>query len=88
MVKNYLKVALRSILKKRIFSFINILGLAIGSASFLLIVKYVSFENSYDEFHNNPKTIYRVGLEQYVNNELLINSAENYPGVVPAMLAD
>ncbi|MEQ9167864.1 MAG: ABC transporter permease [Fulvivirga sp.] len=88
MVKNYLKVALRSILKKRIFSFINILGLAIGSASFLLIVKYVSFENSYDEFHNNPKTIYRVGLEQYVNNELLINSAENYPGVGPAMLAD
>lgn len=88
MVKNYLKIALRSILKKRVFSFINILGLAIGAASFLLIIKYVDFENSYDSFHKNPETLYRVQLNQYLNNELMISSAENYPGVGPAMVND
>lgn len=88
MVKNYLKVALRSILKKRVFSFVNILGLAIGAASFLLIIKYVDFENSYESFLKNPQNIYRVRLDQYVNNELMISSAENYPGVGPAMVND
>lgn len=88
MVKNYLKVALRSILKKRVFSFVNILGLAIGAASFLLIIKYVDFENSYESFLKDPQNIYRVRLDQYVNNELMISSAENYPGVGPAMVND
>ncbi|MEQ8926122.1 MAG: ABC transporter permease [Fulvivirga sp.] len=88
MVKNYLKVALRSILKKRVFSLINILGLSIGAASFLLIIKYVDFENSYDNFHSKPESLYRVQLNQYLNNELMISSAENYPGVGPAMVND
>lgn len=88
MVKNYLKVALRSILKNKIFSIINILGLALGAASFLLIVHYVSFEKSFDRFVKNPETLYRVTLKQYLNNELMISSAENYPGVGPAMVSD
>jgi len=88
MVKNYLKVALRSILKNKIFSIINILGLALGAASFLLIIHYVSFEKSYDRFFNNPETLFRLTLKQYLNNELMISSAENYPGVGPAMVSD
>jgi len=88
MVKNYLKIALRSILKKKIFSLVNILGLATGSAAFLLLIQYVDFQHSYDEFHKNPESIYRVTLAQYLNNELMLESAENYPGVGPAMVAD
>jgi len=88
MVKNYLKVALRSILKNKVFSIINILGLALGAASFLLIVQYVHFERSYDRFHTDAERIYRVQLDQYLNNELMISSAENYPGVGPAMVAE
>lgn len=88
MVKNYLKVALRSILKSKIFSFVNILGLAIGIAAFLLIVQYVNFELSYDRFIPNYESIYRVTLDQYLNNELMTASAENYPGVGPAMLEE
>lgn len=85
MVKNYLKVALRSILKNKIFSIINVLGLSIGAAAFILIVQYVRFEKSYDTFLDRPESIYRVTLDQYLNNELMISSAENYPGVGPAM---
>lgn len=85
MVKNYLKVALRSILKNKIFSFVNILGLAIGIAAFQLIIQYVHFELSYDKFVPGAENIYRVTLEQYLNGELVTASAENYPAAGPAM---
>lgn len=88
MVKNYLKVALRSILKHKIFSIINIVGLSLGAAAFILIVQYVKFEKSYDSFLQNPENLYRVTLDQYLNNELMISSAENYPGVGPAMVEE
>ncbi len=88
MVKNYLKTALRSILKSKTFSFINVSGLSIGISAFLLIIVYVQSEWSYDKFHRNSSTIYRVALEQYLNNELILASAENYPGVGPALTAE
>ena len=88
MVKNYLKVAFRNILKSKIFSIVNILGLAIGTAAFLLILEYVKFELSYDKFLPESSNIYRVSLAQYLNGDLMTESAENYPAVGPAMLAD
>lgn len=88
MVKNYLKVAFRSILKSKVFSIVNVLGLAIGIAAFLLIVQYVNFELSYDRFIPQSENIYRVTLEQYLNNEMMTESAENYPGVGPALLEE
>ncbi|TRX52634.1 FtsX-like permease family protein [Fulvivirga sp. M361] len=88
MLTNYFKTALRSILKTRIFSLINISGLAIGTAAFLLITLYVQFELSYDKMHRNSENIYRVQLDQYLNNELAISSAECYPGVGPALLEE
>ena len=51
MFKNYLKVAFRNLFKEKVFSCINVFGLAIGIASFLLILQYVVFERSYDNFH-------------------------------------
>jgi putative ABC transport system permease protein len=50
MLKNYLKIAYRNLLKNKVFSLINILGLAIGMTACLLILQYVSFEMSYDNF--------------------------------------
>ncbi len=64
MVKNYLKIAIRSLLKHRIYSFINILGLAIGIASSLIILLHVEDEMSYDDFHPNGDYIYKVVLER------------------------
>src|ERR1700712_842347 len=60
MFKNYLKIALRNILRHKAFSFINIVGLAIGMASSILIMLWVQNELSYDRFHARSKNIYRV----------------------------
>ncbi len=60
MFKNYLKIAVRNLLKNRIYSFINIIGLAIGLATCLLIMVYVLHETSYDQFHTNSDRIFRI----------------------------
>ena len=60
MLKNMLKVAIRNILKERIYSFINILGLTIGITCSVLILLYVNDEISYDKFHENGENVYRV----------------------------
>jgi len=60
MLKNYVKVAFRSLKKRPSFTVINILGLAIGIACCLLIALYVFNELSYDHFHNKADRIYRV----------------------------
>ena len=60
MIKNYLKVALRNLGSRKGFTFINVLGLAIGIASCLLIAAYVFHELSYDRFHEKYDRIYRV----------------------------
>lgn len=88
MIKNYLRIALRSLLKHKFYSFIHIFGLAIGMSVFLLIALYVRFERSYEDFIPEAENIYRVTLEQYLNGELQMASAENYPGVGPALLQE
>lgn len=64
MFLNYLKIAFRNIKKTRLFSLINILGLAIGMTSCLLILHYVYFEKSYDTFHEDSDRIYRLRVER------------------------
>jgi len=63
MLKNYLKISLRNIFKSKIFSFINITGLAIGMAGTLLILMYVLNELSYENFHQNRDRIYRIAVD-------------------------
>lgn len=60
MFRNYFKIAVRQLLKNKFYSLINILGLAIGLTSCLLIYLYVSNELSYDQFHKNKDRIYRI----------------------------
>lgn len=64
MFKNNLKIALRSLLKQRVYSFINLLGLAVGVASCLLILLFVQNEFSYDKFFQDHERIYRMVLER------------------------
>jgi len=64
MLKNYLKIALRNILKQKTGSFINIFGLAIGIAVCLMIFHYVNYEKSYDKFNKNYDRIYRIRYER------------------------
>lgn len=63
MLKNYLKIAFRNLLKDRVYSLINIAGLAVGLASFVLIALFVHHELSYDRYHTNADRIYRLAKE-------------------------
>jgi len=60
MLKNYIKIAFRNILKKRVFSFINVLGLSIGLAACLMIITFVLHELSFDKFHTKGERIHRI----------------------------
>jgi putative ABC transport system permease protein len=60
MFKNYMKIAVRNLLKHKAYSFINILGLAVGIAASVLIFLYVRDESSYDRFHAKADRIYRI----------------------------
>jgi putative ABC transport system permease protein len=60
MIKNYLKIAWRNILRNKAFSMINIMGLALGLACSLLIMLWVNDEKSVDAFHANGKYLYQV----------------------------
>lgn len=85
MIKNFFRVALRSLLKHRIFSFINIFGLAIGIAACLLILQYTRFERSYDKFEANAGRIYRVQLDRYNEGRLSTQWAAGAVGIGPAL---
>jgi putative ABC transport system permease protein len=63
MLKNYFKIAFRSLWRHRAFSFMNILGLAVGMTACFLIYMYVSFEKSYDSFNTKADRIFRVVSE-------------------------
>jgi len=63
MIRNYFKTALRSLLKNKVFTFINILGLALGLAICLLITFYVIDELSYDRYNTKYERIYRVNTD-------------------------
>ncbi|HEX6849239.1 MAG TPA: ABC transporter permease [Chitinophagaceae bacterium] len=61
MIKNYLKVAWRNLMKNKIFSFINVFGLSIGLTCCMLIALYLHNELSYDSYHKNVNSIYQLG---------------------------
>src|ERR1700741_465807 len=58
MIKNYIKIAWRNLLRHKLFSVINISGLAIGLAVCMLIMLYVAHEHSYDRFSKNADRIF------------------------------
>ncbi len=68
MIKNYFKTAIRNIWRNKIQSLINIIGLSVGLASAILILSFVWFEMSYDNFHPDVKNTYRVYCDQPDNN--------------------
>ena len=63
MLRNYLKIAWRNLVNNKTFSFINIVGLAIGLACFILIALYVLDELSFDRHNRKADRIYRVNSD-------------------------
>jgi putative ABC transport system permease protein len=62
-VKHFIKITLRRLSREKVYTFVNIIGLAIGMASALLIFLFLRFETSYDTFHEDHQRIYRVGTD-------------------------
>ena len=88
MIRNYLITAWRNLLKNKTFSAINILGLAIGIAAFLLIINYLRFEYSFDKFNVNETRIYRVPMTVTETGGKPQAFAFTYPALAPAMKKD
>lgn len=84
MFTNYLTTALRAMKRNKLYSVLNIAGLALGMACCLLIALYVRDELSYDRFHKNSSRIYRVLRERTENGDLRIQ-ANTPPAVAPAL---
>ncbi len=87
MLKNYLKIAIRNLLKHKAYSFINLAGLAIGIACCVLIMLYVREELSYDRFHENAGRIYRVGNEGQFGSEIWKGGRTSHP-LAPALVQE
>jgi len=83
MLKNYAKVTLRNILKHRGYSFINITGLSIGMACCIFIMLWVFHELSYDRFHENADTLYRVEEDQHYSGDIYHVTVTPFP-IAPA----
>lgn len=88
MLKNYLLITIRAISRRKGFSILNVLGLAIGLSASLLILQYVKDELSYDDFHTNADRIYRVRFDAYRNGQKIFECASSFPRVGPMMKAD
>ena len=85
MFKNYIKTAVRNLFRTKVFSLINIVGLAIGMAGTLLILMYVTNELSFENFHKNRKHIYRVSVE-FGDEGNRMNFAGAMPALGPALV--
>jgi putative ABC transport system permease protein len=82
MIRNYLKIAWRNLVKNKAHSFINITGLSVGLACSVLILLWVQNELGMNSFHKNGKNLYQVYERQYYDNK--INGQYLTPGLLAA----
>ena len=79
MFKNYLRIAIRNFFKQFGYTFINVVGLALGMACCLFIMLWVFHELSFDRFHENADTLYRVEQDQFYSGETYHVNVTPYP---------
>jgi putative ABC transport system permease protein len=88
MIRNYLKIAIRTFLREKVFSFINITGLAIGIATCVIIALYVQHEMEYDRHNKDADRIFRV-VKDFVNDDgTFLPDATTPPAIGPALQAE
>ncbi|GAB3758316.1 ABC transporter permease [Spirosoma pomorum] len=86
MLRNYLKIAWRNLIRNKAFSAINIIGLSLGMSCSLLIYLWVQDERAYDSFHKNRGRLYRIIVNSVEKDGSITNSFENSPGVLSGAL--
>ncbi|HZB15322.1 MAG TPA: ABC transporter permease [Chryseolinea sp.] len=88
MVLNYLSFALRNLRKRTAFSLINVVGLSTGICACLVLLRYIDFETSYDDFHQNRSSLYRINRVSIKNGERNIPNVWTTFGLGPALQTD
>jgi putative ABC transport system permease protein len=86
MLVNYVRLAFRKLLRQKSFSALNIAGLSLGTVSCIVIMMFVAWERSYDEFRSPD--IYRVAYHGFQNNVETEKSAQYVPAFAPAIKQD
>jgi putative ABC transport system permease protein len=88
MLQNYLKIAFRNLVRNKVYSFINIVGLAMGITAFLFILEYISLEKSVNGFHKNLSDTYRLlnedihgGTWTEIEPGWALKAKENFPEI-------
>ena len=85
MLRNYLKIALRSLKRNKAYAFINVFGFAVGIASCLLIFMLVRHEWSYDRFHEHTDRIYRTSIKYAAPNGDISYQNMMFPDFTPQL---
>ena len=75
MIQNYIKIAIRNLLRHKFFSLINIFGLAAGMSICLLIISMLMEQKSYDQFHTHKDRIYRVITDRHPDKKTATSPA-------------
>ena len=84
MVEHYFKLTFRHIRKHLLISLLNITGLAIGIACFVMIMLYVNHELNYDKFNEHYDDIYRIGVDARIGNTVIRQTGT--PAPMPAAM--
>ena len=87
MLTNYLKIAIRNLRKNKSYSLINLFGLSVGMAAFLLIVLYIADELHYDTFLKNADRVYQVNISGNFGGQEF-NAANTPPPASAALVED
>jgi len=80
MLKHYFVTALRNLLRNKVFTSINVVGLSVSIAIFLLLVGYVAYQFSFDTFYPGAEKIYRVNYIEYQEGKPIIETARSHSG--------
>lgn len=88
MIKNYLVIFVRNMLRYKAFAVVNVVGLTLGIFCFTIIILFAEFEFSYDQFHQRSENLYRI-VKDFVNVDgVRIPDATTPPALSAALLSD
>jgi putative ABC transport system permease protein len=87
LIPHYVKIAYRNLVKHRLFSLINVVGLSLGIAGCLLILTYIGYERSYDGYHRRASDIYRIASRTTASGQTTGSTRTPAP-VGPTMVQD
>ena len=88
MLRTYAILAGRNMIRNKAFSLINVLGMSVSITVSILILLFVRFELSYDNFHSQGENIYRVSTKVTLQSEVINHETNTYEGIGKALKED